>query len=162
MDLLREILDKVSPGSVCKECKEGECHLTLDGLGSTKYVLIGMDGPWAPASQTETRCDFLFFGRIPDSGEFWVSPIELTASVHKSSTRVLEQLRAGADLAADLLPLDQDVSFAPVAAGPFGKFRRREFRSGQNRISFRNNLVFPAAVACGSELLDALVAIRGG
>ena len=162
MELLREIASKVSTGSISNECKEGKCHLTLQELDPAQYILIAMDGPSSPASQTETRCDFLFFGRIPDSDHFWVSPIELTASANKPSTRIIEQLRAGADLADNLVPLGQDVSFAPIAAGPFGKFKRREFRSIQNRICFRNTLAFPAAVSCSSDLLDALVTTSSG
>ena len=162
MELLTEIAGKVKLRSLSDECKEGKCHLSLEGLDPTQYILIAMDGPDSPAEQTATRCDFIFFGQIPDSDDFWASPIELTSSKNKSSTRVIEQLQAGGVLADELVPSDQDVSFAPIAVGPFGKFIRREFRRDESRICFRDDRIFPTAVSCHSALLDALVASRGG
>ena len=158
MELLTEIAGRVKLRSLSDECKEGKCHLSLEGLDPTQYILIAMDGPDSPAEQTATRCDFIFFGQIPDSDDFWASPIELTSSENKSSTRVIEQLRAGAELADELAPPNQELGFAPIAVGPFGKFRRLEFRRSENRIAFRGSLVLPTAVSCSSELLHALFA----
>ena len=156
MGLLRQIAHKVDPRSLSSECRGGKCYLTLGGLDPTQYILVGMDGPNSPVPQTVTRCDFIFFGSIPESGHFWTSPIELTASTNKSSTSIIGQLRAGGRLAEALAPSDEDVKFAPIAAGPFNKFRRLEFRRSENRIGFRGSLVFPIAVSCSSGLIDAL------
>ena len=156
VDLLKEIVSKVSQKCLTTVCEDNGCCLSLQGIDPSLYALLAMDGPCSPAPQDKTRCDFLFFGRIPGSDRFWVSPVELTTGTNKSSTTILEQLRAGGRLAEDLIPAQEDVQFAPVAAGPFGKFRRIEFRRRENNIPFRNQEVLATAVDCRSDLLGAL------
>ena len=115
-----------------------------------------MDGLGSPVSSTATRCDYLFFGYKTGSSEFWVVPIELTAGLRKRSTRIVAQLRAGANLADQLVTRANDVHFVPVAAGPFNTAKRIEMRRARNRITFRNQKFFLVAVSCGSKLADAL------
>ena len=162
LNLLEEIPASVDSRCVSTSCEDEGCSLSLQGLDAFVYALLAMDGPHSPAPHGETRCDFLFFGNIPDSKRFWVSPVELTESAHKSSTRILDQLRAGGRLAERLVPENLDVQFAPVAAGPFGRFRRMEFRKIENGIVFRQRVFLATAVECGSELLGALRQSSGG
>ena len=162
LDLLKRIVSKVNPKCLTTVCEDSGCCLSLHGIDPSVYALLAMDGPSSPAPQNETRCDFLFFGQIPESDRFWVSPIELTTGTNKSSTTILDQLRAGGHLAEHLVPTQEDVQFAPVAAGPFGKFRRLEFRRRENSVSFRNHGILVTAVDCRSELSAALTAGVGG
>ena len=156
LKLLETILSKVHPNCISDVCEDEGCSLLLEGLVATEYALLSMDGPHSPVLVGMAKCDFLFFGRIPGSDWFCVSPIELTMGIHKSSTDILDQLRAGANLVEDLVPEDQEIQLAPVAAGPFGKYRRLEFRKPENSISFRDRPYYANPVECGSGLLDAL------
>ena len=162
LDLLKEIVSKVNQECLASVCEDNGCCLSLQGIDSSVYALLAMDGPSSPAPQNESRCDFLFFGRIPGSDRFWVSPVELTMGANKPSTTILNQLRAGGRLAEHLVPTQEDVQFAPVAAGPFGKFRRMEFRKSENSIPFRERGFLATAVDCSSELSSALTASVGG
>lgn len=162
VDLLKEIVSKVNQKCLTTVCEDNGCCLSLQGIDPSVYALLAMDGPTSPAPQNETRCDFLFFGRIPGSDRFWVSPVELTRGNNKSSTTILDQLRAGGRLAEHMVPTQEDVQFAPVAAGPFRKYRRLEFRKRENSILFRNHGFLATTVECCSELLSALTSGVGG
>ena len=104
LKLLETILSKVHPNCISDVCEDEGCSLLLEGLVATEYALLSMDGPHSPVLVGMAKCDFLFFGWIPGSDWFCVSPIELTMGIHKSSTDILDQLRAGANLVEDLVP----------------------------------------------------------
>lgn len=60
MGNLNDILRQLDHRCLRDECHEGDCCLSLQGLEQIQYIIVGMDGPGAPVSKTETRCDFLF------------------------------------------------------------------------------------------------------
>ena len=153
-ELLNQILAKVHPDCVSAVCEDAGCSLSLRGLDPSEYALVALDCPHIPLSQTQIRCDFLFFGQIPDSEQFWVSPIELTVGHRKTWIEVRNQLVAGGEYAERLIPEDQDVEFAPIAAGPFKRIKQDRIR--RLTIPFRDGTYFPATVRCESEFLAAL------
>lgn len=132
------------------------CSLSLEGLSDEEYLLLSMDGPGSPASQLETRCDFLFFRCVQHDDQFWGCPIELTAGRSKSSTTIIKQLRVGAQLIDDLVSVDLDIQFIPIVACPFRKHRRNEYRKRENAVSFRSGSYLVRAVDCCSRMVDAL------
>ena len=154
LSLLEQILVRVHQECISGVCEDSGCGLSLQGLDPTTYALLAMDCPHLPQLRTVSRCDFLFLGWLPGSDRFWVGPIELTLGHRKTWIEIRDQLAAGGLLAEKLLPVDQDVQFAPVAAGPFKKFKEDKIR--RQRIPFRKRTFFPAAVNCGSDLLTAL------
>ena len=157
MNVLKHIASNVDCDCIRRVCEDNLCSLSLEGLDPNQYILIKTDDPKAPLYLGTTRhCDFLFIGRKLDSEQFWVSPVELTTGVRKSSTLIVEQLRAGATIADSLIPLAQDLEFVPIAAGPFKKDKRAQMRRACNMIHFRTFRTFLTAVDCGSKLHEAL------
>lgn len=156
--MLQRILSQVDARCVCNSCQDdnGTCSLSLEGLSDEEYVLLAMDGPGSPASQLATRCDFLFFGCAQSDDQFWGCPVELTASLRKSSTTIIKQLQAGTLLIDGLVPADQDIQFVPIVACPFRKHRRNEYRKRRNAVSFRSGSYLVHAVECCSRMVDAL------
>ena len=157
--LLAQILENVHPDCVTEVCKDAGCSLSLRGLDPSEYALVALDCPHLPLSRTQPRCDFLFMGQIPGSDRFWVSPIELTTGHRKIWIEVQSQLTAGSEFAEQLIPEDQDVEFAPIAAGPFKRIKQDRIR--RLSIPFRDNTYFPATVRCESEFLAALRVVSG-
>ena len=156
MKLLEEVSERLDNRCIRTRCAEGRCSLSLAGIERDKYVLVAMDDPNSPADQTQTRCDFLYFGESPNSNATFASPIELTSRKRKRLTRIVAQLRAGAELAETLLPDNAEVQCVPLAVGPFGPVKRREFRKESNRIWFGGRPTYAISVECGSRLADAL------
>ncbi|MCY3660771.1 MAG: hypothetical protein OXG36_17340 [Caldilineaceae bacterium] len=102
------------------------------------------------------QVDFLFFGCTQNDDQFRGCPVELTAGLSKSSTTIINQLRAGALLIDGLVPADQDIQFVPIVACPFRKHRRNEYRKRRNAVSFRSGSYLVHAVECCSRMVDAL------
>jgi len=148
----------VDPRCICNSCQdhEGKCSLSLEGLSDEEYVLLAMDGPGSPTSQSATRCDFLFFGCVQVDDQCWGCPVELTAGLRKSSTTIIKQLQAGALLIDGLVPADLDIQFVPIVACPFRKHRRNEYRKRKNAVSFRDRSYRVHPVDCSSRMVDAL------
>ena len=153
---LQKIQAQVSRKCIKKVCQDGQCSLSLQELDPAQFLLLSMDGPGAPVQRSETRCDFLFFGCFSQCDLTWVSPVELTASTNKSATKIVEQLRAGAMLADRLVSSDLNIRFTPIAACPFRKHHRQEFRKESNAIEFRGCAILPTVVNCDSKLVAAL------
>lgn len=156
--MLQKILSQVDARCVCNSCQdhEGTCSLSMEGLSDKEYVLLTMDGPGSPVSQLATKCDFLFFRHDRSDEQCWGCPVELTAGLSKSSTKIINQLRAGALLIDGLVPTEQDIQFVPIVACPFRKHRRNEYRKRRNAVSFRSGSYLVHAVECCSRMVDAL------
>ncbi len=158
--LLNQILANVHPDCISEVCEDAGCSLSLRGLDLSEYALVALDCRHLPLSRTQARCDFLFFGRIPGSERFWVSPIELTVGHRKTWIEIQNQLTAGSELAERLIPEDREIRFAPIAAGPFKSYKQDRIR--RLTIPFRESTYFPATVDCESALLAALQVAPGG
>ena len=85
------------------------------------YVLINLEHDAAPRHRDHSRrynhphCDFLLVAGDDENGGPWVAPIELTTG-NKDGDLLLRQLRAGAEIADDLLPPDVSFRFRPILA----------------------------------------------
>lgn len=156
--MLHTILSQVDARCVCNSCQdhEGKCSLSLEELCDKEYILLTMDGPGSPVSKLAIRCDFLFFRYVKNDDQYWGCPVELTAGLSKSSTTIINQLRAGALLINALAPPNYEIQFVPIVACPFRKHRRNEYRKRGNAVSFRGRSYPVRAVNCCSRMVDAL------
>ena len=137
-------------------CRDGSCSLSLKNVPKPS-ILISLEHEAAPVQARQAHCDYLFVGGSDRNGGPWVAPVELTASAARVS-KFLPQLRAGADIADELLPQHIQVRFRPVAAyrGELRRIERARFLKPANRVVFRSQLVPIKLVRCGSRLTKAL------
>lgn len=156
MNLSAFISSMIHPSCKRQKCEDSGCCLLLDDFDPNNYILITMEDSNSPVAASGKQCDFIFFGRKPGCNDFWIAPIELTTGSRKSSELILDQLRAGAEVSDALIPTNADVRFLPIAAGPFGKYKRIYFRRRESMIEFRQSRVYLQAVECCSDLAAAL------
>ena len=101
-------------------CYDSGCCMSLQDIPEP-YVLINLEHDTAPRHRSHSRhynhphCDFLLVAGDDENGGPWVAPIELTTG-NKDGELILRQLRAGADIADDLLPPEVSFRFKPIFA----------------------------------------------
>ena len=136
-------------------CSDSGCSLSM-GNAPEPRVLISLEHETAPVKPGKPHCDFLFVGGDVPNGE-WVSPIELTTGAAKVS-KFLPQLRAGAEIADDLIPKGIKVRFRPIAVSRKGlsRIERDNLVKRVNHIVFRNVSTPMKHSRCGSPLTKAL------
>ena len=113
---------KAKTKALCQtdSCHDSGCCMSLQDIPEP-YVLINLEHDAAPRHRSHSRhsthphCDFLLVAGEDDNGGPWVSPIELTTG-NKDGELLLRQLRAGADIADDLLPHGVSFRFRPIFA----------------------------------------------
>ena len=122
----------------------------------SQVLLLNLEHETAPVADNAPRCDYLFVGGDEKKGE-WVAPVELTTSAARVS-KFLPQLRAGAEIANDLIPRNLQVRFRPIAVygGELRRIERDNFLKRANRVVFRNKPTPVKLVRCGSPLTKAL------
>jgi hypothetical protein len=153
MDSLGDWVQRnISGKCITTQCNRDGCSLNLDGAPEP-YILVDMDHPEGPAPQNETRCDYIFVG-----GNNWVAPIELTRG-RADANKFSRQLRAGANIADQIIPVNEQIRFRPIAA--YGREpRRAEINRLRNiSIRFRKDRELVKVVRCESLLVDALKGI---
>lgn len=118
VEAVRARTDPLCQTSVC--CDSG-CCMSMQGVPEP-YVLINLEHETAPRHPGHSRhrnhphCDFLLVaGNDDENGGPWVAPIELTTG-NKDGDILLRQLRAGADIADEILPPNIAFRFKPVFA----------------------------------------------
>ena len=152
--------------SLCQTdcCYDSGCCMSLEGIPEP-YVLINLEHDSAPHHRDHSRhhnhphCDFLLVAGGDDNGGPWVAPIELTTG-NKDGDLLLRQLRAGADIADDLLPLDVSFKFRPILAhdGRLNQYVITEVIYLQsNYIQLRYESEPIELTRCSGTLADALV-----
>ena len=143
-------------------CCDSGCGMSLEGIPEP-YVLINLEHDSAPRHPAHSRhrnhphCDFLLVAGDDDNGGPWVAPIELTTG-NKNGDMLLKQLRAGADIAHDLLPPDVPFRFRPIL-GHTGRLDRYVFTEViyKQNIQLRHESDSIESIRCGDPLADALV-----
>ena len=129
------------------------CSVSLDSAPHPR-VLINLDCEELHLL-AGTRCDYVFVGA--DSATVWVAPIELKAGGFKGA-KVVQQLRAGAEIAARWLPQGAHAfRLAPILAHGPKRVHREDWRALRAaRIKLRNQTRQPVAIKCGKTLRTAL------
>ena len=110
MALVAEWTEKVPDCCHAARCDRDQCKVSLNGTPLNRLI-IDMDCE-ALGRINETRCDYLFVGE--EDMTTWIAPIELKGGKVGSVTRVANQLRGGAELAAELLVPGIGFRFVPV------------------------------------------------
>ena len=155
MTAVRAVRENTDSQCHTTSCSDGGCSLSLKDAPEPN-VLLSLEHAAAPIDADARRCDFLFVGGDEQSDE-WVVPVELTAGAARVS-KFLPQLRAGAEIASNLLPRNLQVRFRPVAAygGELRRSERDNFLKPANFVVFRNRPTPVKLVRCGSPLTKAL------
>ena len=155
LSAVRAVCERTNPRCHATASREPGCSLSLQKAPKPN-VLLNLEHETAPVEASAPRCDYLFVGGDEQRGE-WVAPVELTASAARVS-KFLPQLRAGAEIASNLLPRDVQVRFRPIAAygGELRRSERDNFLKKANHVVFRNKPTPVKLVRCGSPLTKAL------
>ena len=145
-------------------CHDSGCCLSLEGIPEP-YVLINLEHDDAPRHRdhsihhNHSHCDFLLVAGEDENGGPWVAPIELTTG-NKDGELILKQLRAGADIADDLLPHDVSFRFRPILAHD-GRLHEYVITGviylRSSYISLRSDSEPIELTRCRGTLADALV-----
>ena len=152
MGAVAELTEKVPDCCHAARCDRDQCKVRMDGTPLNRLI-IDMDCE-ALGLNNETRCDYLFVGE--EDKTTWVAPIELKGGKVGSVTRVANQLRGGAELAAELLPPSLACRFAPVLAHkkPIHRLDLKQLR--REKIRLRGIVRMIEIVKCGDPLVTAL------
>ena len=155
---------KARTNSLCQTdcCCDSGCCMSLLGIPEP-YVLISLEHGTAPRHLNHSRgrnhphCDFLLIAGDDENGGPWVAPIELTIG-NKHSDLLLRQLRAGADIADDLLPPDVSFKFRPIFAhdGRLHQHLITEVIKQSNYIQLRNEIEPIELTRCRATLANTL------
>ena len=145
-------------------CSDSGCCMSIHGIPEP-YVLINLEHDAAPRHREHSRhrnhphCDYLLIAGGDDNGGPWVAPIELTTG-NKDGDVLLRQLRAGADIADQILPRDIAFRFKPVFAhdGRLHRYVINEVVTKEsNYIEFRGEAEPIELTRCREALANALI-----
>ena len=137
-------------GAACVEhCNKENCSLGLDGLSRDNRVIMDCDR--YPPVQNKLRCDYVLFY---DDGLAHSAPVEFkSGSIHASA--VLNQLQAGANIAASLTSTHQVQRCTPVLL--HRGIRRQEIavlRRRPLKVQFRGKRFTVRIGRCGSQFTN--------
>lgn len=132
--------------------KEG-CSVSLRGIPKSRLI-IDFDKPRSPLGPRQVRCDYLFFADDIDSSG-WVVPLELKNGELKANA-ALQQLKAGARVAEQLIRNHMTVNFRPVIACGSGirKSERDKLKGDDSKVKFHGTLEHIRLIKCGSALVQ--------
>ena len=138
-ELLDAVRARVSEKCLTTTCRKKRCRVNLPNKDHS-FIVVDMDHAESPASNDETRCDFLFIGEC--NGKDWVAPVEFKGS--PKARRVVRQLQAGASIADGMVPKRAEVEFKPVVVYYNGlkSADRIAFRKKPNKVTFRQQSEF--------------------
>ena len=136
--------------------KEG-CSVSLKDAPQPRLI-IDFDKPGSPLGKNQTRCDYLFVAEV-SSKPGWVVPIELKKG-RLDASKAVEQLRAGASAAEQLVPNTVTVNFRPVVASGGNKAERAELRAERNRVRFHGTAQPVRLIKCGDKLIEAFDQVK--
>ena len=143
-----------NPSCFVKTCKKDRCAVSLAGAPQPRAI-IDLDSAHSPLGPAQVRCDYLFVADGKKGSPGWFAPIEITAGQSKSAVRIRDQLQAGADVVAHLLPDNLQPKFVPVFAGKLKKHEQTELRKDACKVAFRGKRRLVRRIACGGRLAGA-------
>ena len=152
MGLVAELAKKVPDCCHTKQCDKDQCSVRLNGAPPNRLI-VDMDCE-ALGLTNKTRCDYLFLSEGDKTTS--VAPIELKGGKVGSITRVANQLRGGAKLAAKLLPPGLAIRFVPVLAHKRSIHRVDLKKLRKEKIKLRGIVQMIETVRCGDPLTKAL------
>ena len=133
-------------------CNRDQCSVRLEGTPPNRLI-VDVDCE-ALGLSDETRCDYLFVSE--EDKTTCVAPIELKGGKVGSVTRVANQLRGGAKLAARILPRSLAIQLVPVLAHSRSIHRVDLKKLRRERIHLRDAVGMIRIVKCGTLLVEAL------
>ncbi len=143
------------PSCFVKTCKRGRCAVGLAGAPRPRAIL-DLDSEGSPLGPAQARCDYLFVADGETGGPGWFAPIEITAGRSKSAVRIRDQLQAGADVVAHLLPGNLQLKFVPVLTGKLKRHEQSLLRKDACKVAFRGQRRLVRRIDCGGRLAGAL------
>lgn len=160
MTELRSYFKESIPSSCCvTRCNKDGCKVDM-GQAPFPFILIDMDCDLLEIDEQSNLCDFLFVSEGDGDTPGWVAALELKG--RPASSKIIDQLQAGAQFAARVLSRDADIQFRPIAFYS-GRMHREEltrlrrasirFRHPKARIVLKERVVLKR---CGSRLKEAL------
>lgn len=148
---------KVRSRWIASECEERGCSIALDNA-PTPFVLIRMHRSIAVDIETldldGPRCDYVYIAGRYRKKDVLIAPIELKGGGYKTS-KVVEQLRAGAKFAEWVVPSGCSFVFVPAVAASDNR-RRYFFHQLRHGVAFRGVKRLPELILCGERLQTAL------
>lgn len=132
--------------------KDG-CRVSLQEISQDR-VIVDLDKPGSPLSQSDARCDYLLVVEGNSGGPEWIVVLELKKGSLDVS-KVTGQLQAGAKTAERLTDASIPRAFRPVAAvGSVPKGQRRALKT--INITLRGKQEMPRLLKCGDKLVNIL------
>lgn len=137
------------------ECSEAGCNVPLTGMPKQR-VVMSLEHNAAPIDQSKPHCDYLVAYQETNSAADCLVALELKGTVR--TTKVVEQLQAGAAIAERLLGQTPAVKFTPVVAGKAHPYEYTELKRKRSFIRFRNSKkpIPIRLIGCGDPLTKAL------
>ena len=124
------------PSACCvKRCNKEGCKVDMNEA-PFPFILIDMDCDLLEIDEQSNHCDFLFVSQGDGDTPGWAAALELKG--RPESSKIIEQLQAGAQFAARILSRDADIQFRPIAFYG-GRMHREELtRLRSASIRFRH------------------------
>ena len=135
------------------ECREAGCKVPLTGLPNP-HVVMSLEHSAAPIDSSKPHCDYLVAYQETHSAADCLVALELKGTVR--TTKVVEQLQAGAAIAERLLAQTPAIKFTPVVAGKAHPYEYTELKRERSFIRFRNAKEPIKIIGCGDPLTKAL------
>jgi len=128
--------------------KEG-CEVKMTNAPTPRFV-IDLDKSGAPVAANKVRCDYLMIA-VNGNGKGLIAVFELKRGLLRVQ-KIVEQLRAGADIADELVTNNPkiEIEFQPVAVfGRVNKQAMADLKKPENRITFRKREKTLVSISCG-------------
>ena len=151
IEVLKDRLDERC--LVARFSRNKNCKPPLKGVPARR-VIVSFDGKWSPFKSDEKRCDYLVVAE-DSGGPTWVAPVELKSD--DAETHAIRQLRAGARMAARLVPKGFATVFRPILAYGGGAHRMELIQLRAARISFHGKQEPIRMIKCTEPLAKAFV-----
>lgn len=149
-DLVEIVRSKIKEKCIAKRCKKDGCSVSLKCVPK-QHLIIDFDKPGSPLGQGDKRCDYLFVANEP-TNRAWLAPLELKKS-KVDAKEVVEQLKAGADIAKKLVPGNVEVNFRPIVVHRgIRKAERDKLKKESSKIRFRDLKESVRLINCGGKL----------
>lgn len=140
---LDDIRASVGAGNCSESCSRDGCVVDLTNVPPDRLI-VDVDKAFPAQGREGRRCDFILFVDR-DAGSVLVAPVELKSG-WPEVLKAIEQLRGGADLAADLAP--SNAVCLPILFHGKGLHNKGRRVLNRTKIKFRGLDLTVMAVRC--------------